>query len=280
MPTRDPRKAIAQTLADATRGMKDPVPAILINGLLAKYAKLAPSTRFNAAYSLKKLCTEIDARTGSKLAAEIPTPRRASPRQRIATEQELAALFEHADPPLRMFLALTSIMAFRFAEAEQIGWANYNAERQTIVTKTKGGKYREFPAPDQVRALIEMTPRGEGSFISLLNGRPLHHERIRARWEKLKAKAGVDADLHPHDLRRTAAVRVFRMTHDVFAAKQLLGHDSLASTAWYLTPHEPAALADAAKALREWTPNKHRQTPAPITRRTYDSIVNGKEPVQ
>jgi integrase len=247
---------------------------VLIAGLQARWQKLSHNTRFNNAFTLKKLCRVIDRQTGSQLEEVVQVPKRPTPRQRIATEAELAALFAAADPPLRMFLALTSIMALRFTEAEAIGWANWNPERQTLTTKTKGGKYREFKVPNEVANLIAVTPQGEGSFISLLNGRQIGHDQLRRRWTRLKRKAGVGDDLHPHDLRRTAAVRIFRLTKDVFAAKQLLGHDSLQSTAWYLTPHEPAALAEAANALKQWTPDPKRETPKPISRSTFDRIEN------
>jgi hypothetical protein len=256
-PEKSSRHEVAVQLAHELRDLKGRIPAAIIEALQGRWKKtLAPITNFNHAYSLRKICRHIDHALGTQLAEAAVIPRQPPPRQRIATEEELGRLFRAASPAMRMFLSLTSIMAFRFAEAERIGWQNYNAQKQTITVQTKGDKYREFGVPNQVAALIAVTPQGPHSFIHLLHGKPISHKYLRDLWSKLRKKAGVPADLHPHDLRRTAAVRVYTITRDVFAAKQLLGHDALASTAWYLTPHEPKAMLDAAHALKAWTPQK------------------------
>ena len=44
------------------------------------------------------------------------------------------------------------------------------------------------------------------------------------------------------------------------AAKALLGHDSLSSTAYYLSAHEPAAMRQISQRLRDWTPPKGEPT--------------------
>jgi len=216
--------------------------------------RLAPTTCFNNAYALRKILRSIDEQLRTQLARAVEIPHHFQPRQRTATPDELRRLFAAASPAMRMFLALTSILALRFTEAESLGWSNYDEEHQRVRVKTKGGKIREFPVPDEVAALIHVCPRGEGTFIQLLHGRKIREKHLRELWSRLRKKAGVPNDLHPHDLRRTAAVRVFEITKDVFAAKALLGHDALASTAWYLSPHEPKAMTDAAQALKTWSP--------------------------
>lgn len=197
------------------------------------------------------------------LAKEIHIPRRTLPRGRVATPEELIALFENATPTMRMFLALTSILALRIAEAQRLGWKHYDAAKQTITVETKGHSIKTFPVPDEVAALIRVCPgpdqnNPERGFLELLEGKRLTCHSIYDRWQKLRDKSGVPPTLNPHDLRRTAAVRAYKLTKDVFAAKALLGHKTLASTAWYLTPHEPAAMNEATEALKRWTPRGER----------------------
>jgi site-specific recombinase XerD len=256
-PAKSSRHEVALELARELQDIRGRIPAAIIEAMQARWKKnFAPITAFNHAYSLRKILRHIDRALGTNLAESAVIPRHPPPRQRIASDDETARLYAAAGPAMRMFLTLTSVMGFRFAEAERIGWQNYSEEKASINVLTKGGKYREFPVPDEVAALIHVTPKGEGSFIHLLHGKKISHKYLRDLWAKLRKKAGVPADLHPHDLRRTAAVRVYTLTKDVFAAKQLLGHDALASTAWYLTPHEPRAMRDAAHALKAWTPPK------------------------
>src|SRR5208282_5489472 len=160
-----------------------------------------------------------------------------------ATDAELDALFGAADPPLRMLLMLTAVMGLRISEALSAGWESYDVEHQTLTLKTKGGKFRQFPVPPVVAKTIDIAPRDTATFIAgLANRKTLSAIAVRERWRRLKRRLGIHADLTPHDLRRTAAVRIYRDTHDVLAAKALLGHDSLATTGRYLEPYEPEAM--------------------------------------
>ncbi len=245
----------ARQLAEALDGADNQLPEPIVRDLVAAWRKrYAPITVFNRCNSLRKILRSIDQRTGTRLAAEVSIPRRHLPRQRTATDEELRAIHDHANPTMKMFLALASVMALRLAEIQRLGWRNYNREKQTITVETKGHKLRTFPVPGETAKLIALCPQGDASFIELLEGRQLRRHAIYRRWRALLKKAGITRNLNPHDLRRTAAVRAYVLTKDVFASKALLGHEKLASTAWYLTPHEPAAMRDIAERLQTWTP--------------------------
>jgi integrase len=59
------------------------------------------------------------------------------------------------------------------------------------------------------------------------------HE-LRKELRELRAKLGIDKRIILHDLRRTAAVELYRRTRDIRVVQAFLGHRSLQSTIWYL----------------------------------------------
>jgi len=164
-------------------------------------------------------------------------PQRA--RKRVADQEEIAAMLRAADPPVRLFLLFTATLGLRYSEAISIAPANYSAERHTITFKKKGGDEHTLPTSEQIEELFAIAPdRGDPneSYISrLLPQRSGEVKtRIRRLWAATRKRAGVPADLWPHDLRRTAAVSLYEITKDIRAVQQLLGHQSLTTTAWYL----------------------------------------------
>ena len=82
-------------------------------------------------------------------------------------------------------------------------------------------------------------PQDTRSFVEILHGSPIAKPSMRQAWERCRKKSGIDITLHPHDLRRTAAVELYERTHDIFAVQRMLGHTSIATTAWYLRAYEP-----------------------------------------
>lgn len=217
----------------------------------------APRTTFNLSLQLRRILKEIDRANGTNLAALVPHLKHPAPRLTVATAEEFEKLKAHAAPWMRLWLQLTGVMALRFAEAEKLTPADYDRTKQTITVETKGGHHRTFPVPDEVAQTLAVLPEGlPGTLLSQMRGQRTNANMIRKAWKKLKKLAGVREELHPHDLRRTAAVRVYQLTKDIYAAKALLGHDQLTSTAIYLAPHEGQALKDLHNQLSAWTPPK------------------------
>jgi integrase len=59
-------------------------------------------------------------------------------------------------------------------------------------------------------------------------------DRLRVLFRKLCIQIGITRRITLHDLRRTTAVGMLRLTHDVRDVQAILGHRSLQSTIWYL----------------------------------------------
>jgi integrase len=234
-------KRVARELAQKLEEKGE--PAIAIASLLAGWQQtLGPDTRCTYSVYLRKCLAAIDSAMNTHTRQLVKLPRRPPPRATIATPQEIEALWNAAPAAWKYFLAATTALALRFTEAVTSGPKHYDPANNSITIRTKGGKVRTFPVTPQMKALIDICPPTAETFMDGLAGRPSSRNGLRDQWEKLKKQANVRAELIPHDLRRTAAVRAYQATGDVFAAKALLGHDALTTTARYLRPHEPEAL--------------------------------------
>jgi site-specific recombinase XerC len=104
----------------------------------------------------------------------------------------------------------------------------------------KGGKRRVLPTTGDVDELLaaaaQCATHPSDPAIAALHGRSLSRPALDAAWWRLKQKAGINPALRLHDLRRTTATNLYRITHDLRAVQEYLGHDALASTTHYLAP--------------------------------------------
>lgn len=254
-PTLNSRRWVARQLAQTLTGLRGKIPPTVIAGLAATWKqKYAPSTLHTICSHARAMLRDIDARCGTHLEEAMLRPRRAQPRKRTASTEELRALLAHAQPWQRVWLLLMATLGLRFSEALRVSPEHYDPTRHTITIETKGGQQKEFPVTPEIEQLFAIAPTTSGTYVERLRGKHIKRDWMRTLWMQLKHKAGVPADLNPHDLRRTAAVRVYTETHDVLAVKELLGHQKLDTTAQYLKPYEPAAMEAIRRAVHTWTP--------------------------
>jgi len=149
----------------------------------------------------------------------------------------------------------------RFTESLKPTPQKYNKENQTIETTVKGRSTRLYPVPHTLAKILEsLEPLSademDTPYYSLLHKRHRPQKNVatlqknlRWNWYALRDSAGVKNDLRAHDLRRTAATNIHRITGDVLAAQQLLGHADLSTTAAYLKPLEPERMRELIEQL-------------------------------
>ena len=215
--------------------------------ILARWKqRLAPATTFTRRNVLKRLLRVLDGYGAPGLAGQLPRIRKPEPRGVTATPEQISRILAAAPPFLRLFVLLCWQTALRYREAMSAAPANYDAERHLLTIPVKGAKHRTIPVTPEIEALFAAAVVDPGEqqtpFVWLLRRKKSKagtwqgsDEGIRNAWNRLTAKLGIHG-LHPHDLRRTTATDLYRLSKDLRAVQQYLGHSSLAATTHYLAP--------------------------------------------
>jgi integrase len=82
------------------------------------------------------------------------------------------------------------------------------------------------------------------------------YQRVRRKLTKLAKKLDLEGRANTHRLRRTVGVQALRVTEDVPAVQQLLGHKSYSTTMGYLDEARPEKEADVRKQLKKFRRKK------------------------
>jgi integrase/recombinase XerC len=227
---------------------------MMCNAVLASWkASLAPTTVYHRAGVLKRILRTLETYgTSPGCAALLSKIKRGQARPTVATQSQIEALLRHAPAWQRLFILLAWQLALRFAETFAVTPHSFNATRHTLTIRTKGDKVRTIPTTADVETMLAAAGDTQGRettpYIEILRGHKTSVHGIRAAWWRTCQKAGITG-LHPHDLRRTTASNLYATCKDLRAVQHFLGHDSLASTTYYLAPLTEEQLRDMHKLL-------------------------------
>ncbi len=110
--------------------------------------------------------------------------------------------------------------------------------RQMRVIGGKGNKDRTVlltaPAADAMRRYLEHRPRtADPAFFLSRNGRRLSDSMLYKLFRAFVAISGIDPSATPHTMRHSFATHLYENGADLLTIKELLGHESLATTQVY-----------------------------------------------
>ncbi|GAA4845286.1 tyrosine-type recombinase/integrase [Actinomycetospora corticicola] len=176
---------------------------------------------------------------------ELVTPRvpkgRAAPIPEDRLRIAIACAPDTADRPLRTWLVLAAYLGLRAGEIARLTRDAIGDEVLTV--DGKGGKVRTVPLPADVRSLLVAHVEGPGAIWRRHARRALTPKDVSLMCCRHLRDCGAGASLHK--LRHRYATRMFELSKDVMYVKELLGHESLATTQVYL--------AVDVKAGSKWT---------------------------
>lgn len=155
---------------------------------------------------------------------------------RVISEQEEAAIMEHASPWLKSFLVIALNTGMRTGEIFRLSWKQIDLhERMITVEVTKSGKTRHVPISERLfQELVSMKSRNAKSqylFYNPKTGRPI--TSMKTAFRNTLRRAGLSG-IRLYDTRHTAATRWIRSGVDVQTVKELLGHSDISITSKYL----------------------------------------------
>lgn len=169
----------------------------------------------------------------------IERPRRAKPKnwrglsrpdEALLTEASLASGYQGT-------AALIALWAgFRRSEIAEFRWENIDLEQGIMMAyRSKIDDWHIVPIDPRLHARLEPRHAGDGWVFPSSRRRhaPVVGDTI-TNWVGALAEEALGRRETPHPLRYTCATRLFEATGNLAAAKELLGHKSLATTQIYL----------------------------------------------
>ena len=194
----------------------------------------------------------------------IPRLKTPAPRNVTATDEEFDAVMCEADPRLRLLMLCARDAGLRVSSTCNLTpeCMSTRADGVRIIEgRAKAGASFEVPLTERLMRELEYactrTKPGQ-TFMAAWsrNGSELTRTNITTMMKRAKRKAGVTAKWTIHDLRRTAARRVYAETGDVNKAQRFLGHRSTHSTLWYL--QDPTIRLEKDEIERALAPRKRQ----------------------
>ena len=184
--------------------------------------------------------------------------RREAHRETYLTQAQLKALFQSLDvEPNRVAAGLIALLAAtgaRRGEATGAKWSHIDLDRRLwTVPVSKSGRRRHIPLSDGALLVLARLPREPGSdwVFPGRDGKAIGCPR--KAWLRIKARAGIPADMRIHDLRHTFASMIVARGRSLQEVGALLGHSTLNMTQRYAHLAPAQLIAAANEALPDFS---------------------------
>jgi integrase/recombinase XerD len=180
-------------------------------------------------------------------------------KNRVATVEEVAAMYDHAPLHIRPLIVLMAYAGLRPGEAVRLQWEDVDLEKRWLVVwKSKTGKPRGVPLHRAVIRELSALPHREGAVIRKYSKNPKAYDYLakggstakRAR-QKAAERAGIGS-ITWYDFRHTCATWLMMAGISREMRQDMLGHSRKAVHDTYV--HVPsAALVEAIERLPDFT---------------------------
>lgn len=185
------------------------------------------------------------------------------PRNVTVTAEEKAAILARCSEAMRLWVLMCSDLAIRSGTAARMAPENYDRARGTLTFTTKHGSRMTLPVTAELVMMLNGAVETDslhatvvGKLVTKQQSGP-HGKAstawLGAEWRRIVKEAGITRRITPHDLRRTTAVRVLKLTRDVRDVQAILGHLDLKSTLYYLD-HDANEIATSTLELAKLNP--------------------------
>ena len=153
---------------------------------------------------------------------------------KVLMEDEIKALIDNCynsrDSLLVRLLANTGL---RISEAINLKWTDINNGKITVFGK--GNKTRIISLSESLESALWSLYSSQNTYIfSTQSGNKLHRNNVHKTLKKVAKKAGLSDKISCHWLRHSTASHALNNGASLNQVKELLGHDSLNTTARYL----------------------------------------------
>jgi len=221
-----------------------PPLAALVNSWKAQFTR---STAYTYRCALRRFLLWVDKLHQTDHAASLPKLPIPLARTVTADDAEFQRLYFLADNWMRAILLLTRTLGLRHSEALAITPRHLDKHSMTVSFPRKCEGTSQLPLSNDLAQLFAAAQAidPDQPIVTTLRGHSVSRSAVGAHFNALKRRARVNPALHIHDLRRTAATRVYEETADLRVAQQLLGHTRLETTLHYLGTIDTNKLRDA-----------------------------------
>lgn len=172
------------------------------------------------------------------------------PRQRVISNAERAGMMAVASLDMRVHLLLCGDLGLRAGTSAQVCANMWDRDAGVLrIDGLKHGGAVVLPLTAELETALRQAERvspfapGNVPYVvrarsNYIHGQPIPNANalrsaLGQKFQRIAKRVGI-TDLRPHDLRRTAAERLYRYTGDVRDVKALLGHTNLRSSFHYL----------------------------------------------
>ncbi|MBR3137993.1 tyrosine-type recombinase/integrase [Candidatus Saccharibacteria bacterium] len=156
-------------------------------------------------------------------------------RRKYFSINEIERAISYANPETELMIRIMFETGMRIAELTRLKLSDFNGRRIQFIGK--GRKPREVYIKThtlcELREYINNNNLSNGYLFATLNGEPPTTTTIRKKLKKPFRQAGFD-DFYPHALRHSFATNLQLKGASVEEIKEMIGHESIATTERYL----------------------------------------------